>query len=143
MNAVCDLGVPFSEASLTALADDGSLAWADGGELNGRAQSVQRTQLGVFSAMWVLIGAVSAFDTYLTVRYQETLVLLECNPVALWLLAYDEWNPATLVALKFLGSMIVLGVLALSFRWRPRWGMFMSLSIALFQTALLGFLVLA
>ncbi|MFN9372225.1 MAG: hypothetical protein ACK6D3_10125 [Planctomycetaceae bacterium] len=99
-------------------------------------------QVGVFALLWVLIGLVSAYDTYLTVRFQESLDVMECNPIALWLLAYDEWSAATLVGLKFLGSMVVLGALCLCFWVRPRWGLTITVSIAVLQGALLAFLTL-
>jgi hypothetical protein len=98
--------------------------------------------VGVFALLWVLIGLVSAYDTYLTVRFQESLDVMECNPIALWLLAYDEWSAATLVGLKFLGSMVVLGALCLCFWVRPRWGLTITVSIAVLQGALLAFLTL-
>lgn len=99
-------------------------------------------QVGLFGLLWVLIGLVSAYDTYLTVRFQESLEVMECNPIALWLLAYDEWSAATLVGLKFLGSMVVLGVLCLCFWLQPRWGLTITVSIALLQGALLAFLTI-
>ena len=85
---------------------------------------------------------MSAYDTYLTVRFQESLNVMECNPIALWLLAYDEWSAATLVGLKFLGSMVVLGALCLCFWVRPHLGLTITLSIALLQGTLLAFLTL-
>ncbi len=142
MSAAYELGVPISKGSLSSLAQKRPAIWNFADEAAATANNDFKTKVGVFAALWVLIGGVSAYDTYLTVRYQETLVLLERNPVAIWLLSYDDWNPATLVGLKFLGSMIVLGALSLSFWWRPRWGLLMSLSIALFQTALLVFLTI-
>jgi len=99
-------------------------------------------QVGLFSLLWVAIGLVSAYDTYLTVRFQESLNVMECNPIALWLLAYDEWSAATLVGLKFLGSMVVLGALCLCFWVRPHLGLTITLSIALLQGTLLAFLTL-
>jgi hypothetical protein len=99
-------------------------------------------QVGVFAMLWVLIGLVSAYDTYLTVRFQESLDVMECNPIALWLLAYDEWSAATLVGLKFLGSMVVLGSLCLCFWLQPRWGLTITVSIAVLQGALLAFLTI-
>ena len=99
-------------------------------------------QVALFAALWLLIGLISAYDTYLTVRFEESLEMMECNPIALWLLAYDEWSAATLVGLKFLGSMTVLGALGVCFLLQPRWGLTITLSIAVLQGALLGFLAL-
>jgi hypothetical protein len=99
-------------------------------------------QVGLFAALWLVIGLISAYDTYLTVRFEESLEMMECNPIALWLLAYDKWSAATLVGLKFLGSMTVLGALGVCFWVRPRWGLTITLSIAVLQGALLAFLAL-
>lgn len=129
-------------SELAALSVPGGADWVGGNRNLLWSERHGGLGLGLFSALWLLIGMVSAYDTYLTVRYQETLMVYECNPVAIWLLEYDKWNPATLVALKFLGSMIVLGVLTLSYWWRPRWATLMTLSIALVQLSLLVFLTI-
>lgn len=141
MSAALELGVPLVSSLNSGAFRSERSVWDDP-RLQPQPERIPGSQIGFFAALWIVIGAVSAYDTYLTVRYQETLVLLERNPIALWLLAHDNWNPATLVGLKFLGSMMVLGVLGLSFWWKPRWGITMSLSIALFQGALLAFLSL-
>src|SRR6266478_2513702 len=59
----------------------------------------------VFPGLWMFIGLVSAFDTYLTVKFQEHLAFHEVNPLALMLLRLDNWDPSLLIGLKFLGSL--------------------------------------
>src|SRR5690348_13304567 len=67
----------------------------------------------VFAALWLFIAMVSAFDTYLTVRFPESLNVLELNPLACALLRTAGWQPALLVGLKFFGTVLVLGILML------------------------------
>lgn len=104
---------------------------------------VSSRQLLLFGLLWLIIGGVSAVDTYLTVRDQESLFYLELNPVARWLLEWHDWNPATLVGLKFLGSMAVLGVLAVGFLREPKRTLVVAGSLAVLQSALLLFLAAA
>ncbi|MFM8583005.1 MAG: hypothetical protein ACKOFW_16105 [Planctomycetaceae bacterium] len=104
---------------------------------------VTKRQLLLFGLLWLIIGGVSAIDTYLTVRDQESLFYLELNPIARWLLEWHDWNPATLVGLKFLGSMAVLGVLAVGFLREPRRTLVVAGSLAVLQSALLLFLAAA
>ena len=63
----------------------------------------------IYFSLWLFIAIVSAIDTYLCVRYAESLVSMEQNPVCQWLLAVD--GVPILTALKFLGTSIVLGIL--------------------------------
>ena len=140
--SVAEVGVPGGPLSRSLTASRPSI-WDDP---RFQPQSVRSgappRQVGLFALLWVLIGLVSAYDTYLTVRFQESLEVMECNPIALWLLAYDKWSAATLVGLKFLGSMVVLGALCLGFWLQPRWGLTITVSIAMLQAALLAFLTL-
>jgi hypothetical protein len=96
----------------------------------------------IFAAMWLFIATVSAFDTYLTVRFQESLDTMELNPLAKSLLRMANWEPSLLISMKFFGSVLVLGILMLlQFRSR-RFGLCVTAGVASFQLALLGFLVL-
>src|SRR5665213_745429 len=66
----------------------------------------------VFPVLWLLIGVISAVDTYLTVKFRDTLHLLESNPIANMLLDLDGGDASLLIGFKFLGSIIALGILA-------------------------------
>jgi hypothetical protein len=95
----------------------------------------------VFAGLWLFIATVSAFDTYLTVRFHESLHTLELNPFARTLLQMAGWEPSLLVGLKFLGSVLVLGFLMLVNLYNRRFGMSITAGVASFQLWLLGFLL--
>lgn len=113
------------------------------GGLRPLAERVTTRHLLLFGLAWLVIGGVSAIDIYLTVRDQESLIYLELNPVARWILAWDDWNPATFVGLKFLGSMLVLGVLGIGLVRDPRRTSIVACALAVFQCGVLLFLAAA
>ena len=70
-------------------------------------------------ALWLFIGMVAAYDTYLSIKFQETLRFQELNPIGRWLLEFDGGSVAAFMGCKFLGTFIVLGVLQLLYvHWR-------------------------
>jgi len=91
----------------------------------------------------MFIGLVSAFDTYLTVKFQECLAFHEVNPLAVMLLRLDGWDPSLLIGLKFLGSVLALGFLAALHLHNRRLGLMVTSGLASFQLWLLGYLVFA
>src|SRR5262245_48279243 len=97
----------------------------------------------VFPGLWMFIGLVSAFDTYLTVKFQECLAFHEVNPLAVMLLRLDGWDPSLLIGLKFLGSVLALGFLAALHLHNRRLGLMVTSGLASFQLWLLGYLVFA
>jgi hypothetical protein len=96
----------------------------------------------IFPGLWLFIGLVSAFDTYLTVKFQDSLEIEELNPLARMLLQLDGWDPALFIGVKFLGSVMVLGILAALHLSDRRIGLVIATAIASFQLGLLGYLVL-
>lgn len=97
----------------------------------------------IFPGLWMFIGLVSAFDTYLTVKFQECLMFHEVNPLAVMLLRLDGWDPSLLIALKFLGSVVALGFLVALHLYDRRLGLMVTSGLASFQLWLLGYLVFA
>jgi hypothetical protein len=95
----------------------------------------------IFPALWLFIGAVAAFDTYLTVKYQEFLLQNEVNPLARALLWLDGWEPSLLIGSKFLGSLVVLGILTVLHVRNRRIGLTVAGGLAAFQLGLLWYLV--
>lgn len=96
----------------------------------------------MFPLLWIFISVVSAFDTYLTVRFQEHLPYHEQNPVGRMLLQLADWEPSLLIGAKFLGSTLVLGILTALYLRNRRLGFTVTASLAAFQLGLLGYLVL-
>jgi hypothetical protein len=96
-----------------------------------------------FMMMWLFIGMVAAYDTYLTVKFQDLMVYLELNPVGTWLMQIDGGNVAIFLGCKFAGTVLVLGIVPLLFLVRPLLGMVVSSSLATAQFCLLLFLLFA
>lgn len=99
-------------------------------------------RLALFPALWLFIGAVSSYDAYLTIKYEDSIAAMELNPLGQYLLQQNDGDAALFMGMKFVGTIVVLGVLNLIHRARPDWGMWMTGSVATFQGGLLGFLSL-
>lgn len=92
----------------------------------------------VMIALWLFIGAVAAYDCYLSIKFQETLRFQELNPIGRWLMDYDGGSVATFMGCKFLGTSIALGVLQLLYNyWRS-----VGLTVASVLAGLQGMLAL-
>lgn len=116
---------------------------------------LSRTASRVFDWLgnpWVLlackltIGLVSAYDIFLTVKYFESLPMLELNPIGRWLMMLDTDCPcelsqiAAFIAAKFVGNFLALCVIELLAAWKPRISSAVALSVAGLQLILLIFL---
>jgi|GEM_PF-4674558 len=97
----------------------------------------------VFPGLWLLIGLVSAIDTYLTVKFRESLAYMESNPIANLLLDLDQGDGSLLIGFKFLGSTLTLGILTALYMQNRRRGLMVSSGIACFQVGLLYYLLVA
>jgi len=97
----------------------------------------------IFPGLWLLIGCISAIDTYLTVKFQESLIFHESNPIANLLLDLDQGNPSLLIGSKFFGSTIAMGILAVVYKQNRRIGLMVSSGLACFQVGLLWYLIVA
>jgi hypothetical protein len=102
-----------------------------------------RLALWVFPALWLFIGTVSCYDAYLILKYQQSLLVMELNPVGCWLMRADNGEPSLFLAAKFQGTIVVLGTLQLIHRWNAGLAHVMAGSLALFQAGLLAFLTFA
>src|SRR5260221_12032168 len=87
----------------------------------------------IFPGLWLLIGAISAIDTYLTVKFRESLIFLESNPIANMLLDLDKGDASLLIGFKFMGSTVALGILAALYLRNRRIGLMVSSGLACFQ----------
>ncbi len=93
-----------------------------------------------------LIGLVSAYDIYLTIKYVEYLSELELNPVGRWLMNLDDGPRCELkqiagfITAKFAGNFIALSVIELLASWKGYLATAVALPIVLFQLGLLYFL---
>ena len=94
------------------------------------------------------IGMVSAYDIYLTVKYFESLPMMELNPIGRWLMSLENGPECSLnqiaafMASKFAGNFIALAVIALVAHWRYAAATAVALTVAVFQLGLLCFLLI-
>jgi hypothetical protein len=95
-----------------------------------------------FPVLWMFIGCVSSYDAYLTLKFEDSIVAMELNPLGQFLLGLDDGDPSLFMAIKFVGTIVVLGVLSLLHRINTGYGTRMAAGLAAFQGALLGFLTL-
>ena len=92
-------------------------------------------------ALWLFIGAVAAYDVYLSIKYQEILQYQELNPLGRWLLELDGGSVAVFMGCKFLGTLVVLGVIQLLYFYRRRLGLAVATAMASVQVAVGLFLL--
>lgn len=87
----------------------------------------------------LFIGLISAYDSYLTVKYVDFLQGLELNPIGRWLMGLDEpmmqESPqiALFLGCKFAGTVIVLFVLQMLWMWRRKLSGVVALKVAFAQ----------
>ena len=107
-----------------------------------------------FVTLWLFVGLVSAYDGYLTVRYQHMLHILEENPVGRWMMDLDDGlvydrdygyvasnhKVAAFLGCKFAGTILALGLLLLVHRYQARLGLLVSGVIATLQGTLAVYL---
>lgn len=94
-----------------------------------------------------VIGLVSAFDTYLTIKYAVSLDVYEQNPLGRWLMGLDEGpvcdtqQIAAFITAKFIGTIIVLvSIQGIAF-WRVHLATAVACPVALFQLGLVAHLL--
>lgn len=68
-----------------------------------------------FNKMWLVIGMVSAVDVFYAIKYQESLVLLEENPMGLHLIELSNGDISLFMGFKVAGTVLVLGFLQNAF----------------------------
>lgn len=95
-----------------------------------------------FFVLWQIIGCVSAYDAFLAMKYRNELVQMEQNLIGRLLLFINDGDPAIFLGVKFMGTTMVLGILANLYHSRPQWGMVVAKGVATFQMALLAYLTL-
>jgi len=94
----------------------------------------------LYAAMWFFIACVSAVDIYWSVFLHEVLHETEMNPLGSYLIEIDDQKIAIFMALKSIGTSIVLGFLILIFGKHKKiaWGVISGVFIC--QLMLLLFL---
>ena len=97
----------------------------------------------------LVIGLVSIYDMYMTVRYASSLKYMERNPVGRWIMQLDhlpngELPDLTLfLSAKSIGTLLVVAIIAMLYRRRHQIAQPVAMGVTLFQILLGGYLTLA
>lgn len=110
--------------------------------VNGAVYEFRRWELW-FPGFIVIIAAVSLYDTYLIIRFDDMIGTLERNPVGMWLLEIAGGQIGVFVRVKLAGTILVLSTLMIMWKWRARMLFSVTSSVASFQTCLLIYLTAA
>ncbi len=100
----------------------------------------KRLQIAFIVLATIVIGAVSAVDTYWTFKNQDFLYEYEQNPVGRWLMEQDGGDVALFMTAKMVGTLIVMCAIPLVYRLRAQWGITTGASVAGFQCLLFVYL---
>lgn len=96
-----------------------------------------------FPLLLAFIAAVSLYDTFLIIRFSETIFEMEENPLGSWLLRMGHGEVELFVRAKLAGTLTVVAILLAMYRCRSRKTMPVTTSLAAYQTGLLTYLTLA
>ncbi|MEC8555812.1 MAG: hypothetical protein VXZ82_12460 [Planctomycetota bacterium] len=94
----------------------------------------------------LIIGFVSAYDIFLTIKYIDSLPMLELNPIGRWLMRLDSGPTCSLdqvacfVSAKFAGNFLCLSVIEMLGSWKRPAAVSAAFVVAALQLLLLGFL---
>ncbi|MFN3192124.1 MAG: hypothetical protein ACE361_16550 [Aureliella sp.] len=106
-----------------------------------------------FASPWLLlsckliIGFVSAYDIFLTIKYYESLPAMELNPIGRWLMQLDTGpnceldQIACFITSKFAGNFITLATLEFLSSWKRSIAIVVGVAVACAQLILLFFLI--
>lgn len=101
------------------------------------SRTVMLREMLFLGILWLFVASVAAFDVYTSIKFQDTLLRDEINPIGRVLIKADDGSVALFMSLKFLGTSIVLSVLPLIYLVHKRVGTIVLLGIAAFQVFLL------
>lgn len=65
-----------------------------------------------YTIMCTFVGIVSLYDAFLVVRFSDSILQLEQNPIGRMLIELDGGDVGLFVATKMVGTVMVLGSLA-------------------------------
>lgn len=99
----------------------------------------QRFEFG-FLLMWLFVGLVSAYDAWLVVKYWDTILLLERNPVCAYLIRLGNGHSDIFLRAKTSGTLAVLSILAGLYRNNRRMAYAVTAALSGFQLGLLAYL---
>lgn len=94
----------------------------------------------VFCVCCLIIALVAVLDTWLVVKYSDSIHQLERNPICLFLIQQDPYDLMVFVYGKSAGNVLVLGILVGLFRYWERIAMPVTWAVTLFQLSLVCYL---
>jgi hypothetical protein len=115
-------------------------------DINGLIGATCCNRWALFGAK-LLIGLISAYDVYLTIKYVGALPTYELNPVGRWLMRLDSGPTcelqqiAAFITAKFAGNLIALSVIELLASLNRSMAGAVALPVAAFQVWLLYYLM--
>jgi hypothetical protein len=93
----------------------------------------------LYGLLWLWIGFVSSVDSYLVIRYQNSMGDHEQNPIARWIMSEDGWDVSRFIGMKMFLTITILGFLLTLYSHHKKIGYTVMLALAVFQTALLWY----
>jgi hypothetical protein len=109
--------------------------------MNAMIEDFRRWQLW-FPMGFVLIAAVSVYDIFLSLKYQQELPLLEQNPIGLWLIRLGGGEVGVFMRIKAAGTILVMLTLLDLMRRQSRFLLPVTGALTSAQAVLLLYLTL-
>ena len=93
-----------------------------------------------FFLMWLFVGLVSAYDAWLAVKYWDSIVEMERNPICAYFISLGNGDSGLFLRAKTSGTLTVLSVLAGLYRNNRRLALPVAGAVSGFQLGLLLYL---
>ena len=93
-----------------------------------------------FSLMWTFVGVVSTYDGYLSLRYWDSMPMMERNPICLYLMSLGDGDATFFLRIKAAGTVLVLAAMAMFYLRDPRLAQRIAWGVSSFQFGLLLYL---
>lgn len=93
-----------------------------------------------FLACCILIITIGAIDTWLVVKYSDSIFELEQNPICLYLISLEPYELSIFIAGKMLGLGVVICTLVALFTFWKDIAMTVTYGVTMFQIGLLSYL---
>jgi hypothetical protein len=91
--------------------------------------------------MFTIIVIISGVDTYLLSKNREMIHLIEENPIGLWLISMDSGDVSLFIAVKFVGTFLVIFILGEWIKINEKTGLIATMCITIGQILLLSYLM--
>lgn len=96
-----------------------------------------------YTVMCTFVAVVSCYDAWLVVRFSDSILELEQNPVGRFLIQIDGGDVGLFVATKLIGTLVVVASLAGIYVLSKRFAYPIAGGVSVFQAALSCYLSMA